>query len=84
METQYYWLLLFQIFILIITSQLDKLLHNLVFDLKLVILFCMLMLVGVSYELLLRRIWDEKLMKNKVRNKKIFRKNFLNLCLPLR
>lgn len=84
METQYYWLLLFQIFILIITSQLDKLLHNLVFDLKLVILFCMLMLVGVSYELLLRRIWDEKLMKNKVRNKKIFRKIFLNLCLPLR
>ena len=84
METQYYWLLLFQIFILIITSQLDKLLHNLVFDLKLVILFCMLMLVGVSYELLLRRIWDEKLMKNKVRNKKIFRKFFLNLCLPLR
>ena len=84
METQYYWLLLFQIFILIITSRLDKLLHNLVFDLKLVILFCMLMLVGVSYELLLRRIWDEKLMKNKVRNKKIFRKNFLNLCLPLR
>lgn len=84
METQYYCLLLFQIFILIITSQLDKLLHNLVFDLKLVILFCMLMLVGVSYELLLRRIWDEKLMKNKVRNKKIFRKIFLNLCLPLR
>ena len=73
METQYYWLLLFQIFIFISTSQLDKLLHNLLFDLKLVILFFMLMLVGVSYELLLRRIWDEKFMKNKVRNKKIFR-----------
>ena len=72
-ETQYYWLLLFQIFIFISTSQLDKLLHNLLFDLKLVILFFMLMLVGVSYELLLRRIWDEKFMKNKVRNKKIFR-----------